>query len=424
MNNPGFWRLNMIRIDRENKIATSSLIILAGFALSVVYHYVEGIYKGLGYPYDTFLFKPNDRWADFIKLVNISHNPYSVIRGWSNFPFLYRFAWLFSFGHLNLLVKVYLLLFAGFFAYICWKNVKTPHPMDTVKNVFIFAFLSYPFLFSIDRANFEIVAFACLYGYFNLYHKHSMIASIFLALAVALKVYPAILALLFLTDKKYKEFFLAAGLSFFLTIASYAILPGGLVANIKGNFNNITAYNKSYAVFNGGLPFGNSLFGAIKFVVFWVKPGLTFNPATIVFIGGALPYYYIFTGFVLLGLFAYVVFVEKSFWKKAAIFVCALNLLPTVSGDYKLLHLFIVLFLLINETEHNPWDWLYILLLSLVMIPKDYFRLLAEPEVSLSVLVNPLLMLLLITVIIGTGLQEYHHVRVAARNNSERVSIT
>ena len=408
-----------MRMDRENKIAASSLIILAGFVLSVFYHYYEGVYMGQGYPYNTFLFKPNDRWADFIKLVNITHNPYSVIRGWGNFPFLYRFAWLFSFGHLNIMVKAYLLLFVSFFTYVCWKNVKTTNLLDTIKNVFIFAFLAYPFLFSIDRANFEIVVFACLYGYFILYHKHSIIASILLAFAVALKVYPAILALLFLTDKKYKEFFLAAGLSFFLTIASYAILPGGLVENIKGNFNNITAYNKSYAIFNGGLPFGNSLFGAIKFVVFWVKPGLIFNPSTTVFIGGALPYYYIFTGFVLLGLFAYVVFVEKSFWKKAAIFVCALNLLPTVSGDYKLLHLFIVLFLFINETEHNPWDWLYILLLSLVMIPKDYFRLLAEPDVSLSVFVNPLLMLLLITVIIGTGLQEDHRIRTAAKTNLE-----
>jgi len=42
---------------------------------------------------------------------------------------------------------------------------------------------------------------------------------------------------------------------------------------------------------------------------------------------------------------AYPVFVEKQFWKKTALAICALNLFPLVSGDYKLLHIFIPMFL-------------------------------------------------------------------------------
>ncbi len=74
---------------------------------------------------------------DFIKLVLISQNPYAIVRGWSNFPFLYRFVWLFSFGPLNLMTTIYLLSFVIFFIYICWKNLKTPDQIETAKNVLI-----------------------------------------------------------------------------------------------------------------------------------------------------------------------------------------------------------------------------------------------------------------------------------------------
>jgi len=48
----------------------------------------------------------------------------------------------------------------------------------------------------------------------------------------------------------------------------------------------------------------------------------------------------------LLSIAIYVVFIEKTFWKRAALLICALNLFPQVSGDYKLLYIFIPLFYL------------------------------------------------------------------------------
>ena len=62
---------------------------------------------------------------------------------------------------------------------------------------------------------------------------------------------------------------------------------------------------------------------------------------------------------VVLGLFiaAYVVLVEKEFWKKVAILVVAMLLLPHVSADYKLIHIFLPLFLFINISEIKPPRW-------------------------------------------------------------------
>jgi hypothetical protein len=409
----------MIQVDREKKIAISGFIILLGFILSAFYHYFLGVYKGMGYPYNTFLFLPSDQWMDFINLVRISQNPYAIVRGWSNFPFLYRFAWLFRIGPINLMTTAFIFSFVVLFIYICWKNVKTPNQIETAKNVLILTLFSYPILISIDRANFEIVVFACLYGYFNIYKKDPFVASIFLALAVALKIFPAILALLFLADKKYKEFLFVAGFSLFLTLASYASYPGGVIENIKGNLANINLYNIYYVGQNIGFAFGNSLFGAIKFIVYLVNPGLIDKPAATAFILRSIPYYYIFTFVVLFALFAYIAVVEKGYWKKVAILICALNLLPQVSGDYKLLHLFIVLFFFINDAEHERWDMLYLILLSLLLIPKDYYHLPAFPEASLSVFLNPVLMIILLAVIIGTGLRKYHLARAATESGPE-----
>jgi hypothetical protein len=103
----------------------------------------------------------------------------------------------------------------------------------------------------------------------------------------------------------------------------------------------------------------------------------------------------------------YVVCIEKRFWRKVALLVCALNLLPVVSGDYKLLHLFIPLYLFINENEPERLDWVFTALFGLLLIPKNYYRIPSLPEASISVLANPLLMLLLAAVIVVTGTRAY-----------------
>lgn len=408
----------MESLSRAKKISLSSLIVLSGFIFAAVYYYYTNVYRGLGYPLNTFLFNPNDRWMDFINLVLISHDPYATVRGWPNFPFLYRVAWLFSYGPINVLTLVYLLIFLIFFISIVWMNIKTENRIETITNVVILGFLSYPFLFSIDRANFEMVVFACLYGFFTYYRKNSFIASTFLAIAVALKFFPAILAILFLADKKYKELFLAAGLSLVLTLVSYAILPGGLIVNLLSSLENIKVYNDVYIIQNASLAFGNNLFGAIKYVAFLINPALYDDPSFYDRLSNAIPGYYALVISLILGFGFYLTFVEKKFWKKAAIVVCALNLLPTVSADYKLLHIFLIFFLFINESSTDPVDILYLVILDLLLIPKNYLHFRYSPEITSSVLTNPLLMAALITLIIWSGIRDYRKSRITDRQES------
>ena len=386
-------------MEKKQKLLYMSTIVLVGFALSVFYHYMVGIYFGRGYPYNTFLFLPKDRWMDFIWPTRISADPYHVAGAYfQNCPFLYKIAAFFSFFTPQTGRNIYLSAYVLAFSYVSFTQFRLEDKTLSLQNAFILSFLTYPFLFAFDRANFEIIVFFCLYLYIFLYDKHPSISAVFLGFAIALKAFPVILAVLLLADRRYKEIAIAAAVSISATFLSYATFPGGVGENILLQLRNLQLYTQTYAVGNDGLYFGNSLFGAIKFISILVSSQMmsTVTYGILVLVG-------------LITIVIYVVFIEKKFWKRTAILVCAMNLLPQVSSDYKLLHIFIPVFLFINETEHERMDWLYIVLFSLLLIPKDYYRLPLLPEASISVLLNPLLMLVLTILIMTTGLMRSFH---------------
>jgi hypothetical protein len=382
-------------MTREERIRSIALIVVVGFAMAVFYHYWQGTYLEKGYPYNTFLFRPEDRWNDFYRSVRLSGDPYAVpLSSQQKLPLLNRYASIFSVFPRRLGLFVHLASFTGFFLYAAWVNLKSSDRLSTALSVFVFSFLSYPFLISIDRANFEIAAFVCIYLFVAFYKKHSLVSALFLALAMALKVFPAILAILLLSDRRFRELIVAAAVALGLTLGSYMSYPGGLAVNLAANQRNLALYNQIYAVGNEGLFFGNNLLGAVKFVVFSLAPG------------AAIDIYLVIGAQVLLlaGVVAYLVLVDEVLWRKVTLLACALNLLPIVSGDYKLLYLFVPLYLFINKEELHCMDWLYAVLFGLLLIPKNYYRIPWLPEANVGVLLNPLLMALIAGVVMTTGI--------------------
>jgi len=381
-------------VDKKQKLLYISTIVLTGFTLSVFYHYAMGVYFNHEYPYNTFLCVPQDRWTDFIWPYKISADPYHAARAdFQNFPFLYKIAALFSFFKPETARNIYLLVYVLAFFHMTFTQFKLEDKVLSLKNAFILSFLTYPFLFAFDRANFEIVVFFCLYLYIFLYRKYPWISALFLGFSIALKGFPVILAVLLLADRRYKEIAIAAIISLSTTLLSYATLPGGVSENVTLQLRNLQLYAQAYAIGNAGLAFGNSLWGAIKFMSIHTSSQMisTVTYTILVVIG-------------LMGIVIYVVFIEKKFWKRTALLICALNLFPQVSADYKLLHIFIPLFLFISETEFERIDWLYLVVFGLLLIPKDYYHLPTLPEASMSILLNPLLMLVLTILIMATGL--------------------
>jgi len=155
-------------MSREQKIYFVRLFLLLGTGFSIIVHYLLGLLLHMGYPYNTFLFRSEDRFMDFVWPYRISSNPYAVARpDFQNFPVLYRIASLFTWVNVNTALIIFLSLYVTSFLFMNWKQLKTnKHGLSTFSNILIFSILTYPFLFSFDRANFEVTAFFCLYYLF------------------------------------------------------------------------------------------------------------------------------------------------------------------------------------------------------------------------------------------------------------------
>jgi hypothetical protein len=173
---------------------------------------------------------------------------------------------------------------------------------------------------------------------------------------------------------------------------------GGFLNNVGRLLTNMGLYNKVYVIGGEGIYFGHSLFGLLKFIML-IKNKIQLT--VLIF----MPYLVVaLTGFILISL--YIIFIEKEFWKKVALLVFAMNLLPFVSGDYKLLHIFIPLFLFINNGVKTKLDYVYTILFGLLLIPKDYYHYPPIPEVTISVMLNPLIMLAITFLIIMQGTKD------------------
>jgi hypothetical protein len=93
--------------------------------------------------------------------------------------------------------------------------------------------------------------------------------------------------------------------------------------------------------------------------------------------------------------------------------VIAMLLFPQVSADYKLIHIFIPLFLFINAPKPDRLDWVYVILFGLLLIPKDYYLLskvfsdAGVADISISMIVNYIVLIAMLLLIIATGLKNW-----------------
>lgn len=396
----------------KKRVRIIGLFVIAGFILSFC-HYLLLSHFGFHENVFDYLFSYNGLFDDFtnVSIYIQDNNPYALRAPIaSQFPFLYRLASVFTVLPGRLSVLTFLLIFIIYFVMYCWKNISFLENITIMKYVFIFSFLTYPFLFCLNRGNYEVILFIFLAIFIYLYEKGMVYKSIpFLSLAIAMKLFPAIFITLLLSDRKYKAVFYTLLLAFLITIASYASFKDGLLINIKLHMFNLQLYNEEYARGNGGLGYCNSFFCGIKAIVAYFHPQsfdafvkLFFKPYT----GSTLIFFALIS--------AYIFFVEKEFWKKVTLLVFCMNIFPHVSADYKLIHIFIPLFLFINKDKIDEHDFLYAIIFSLMLISKSYFYFQFEPSlnivpyvVNIAVILNPIIMGIGVLTIVFSGLWEY-----------------
>jgi hypothetical protein len=390
-------------MTKEKKIKIFLLIILTGFISSVFYHYILSNYLHKGIPYNTFLFLSNDQFKDFI---NVYHSRSSVY-----FPFGNLIINLFCLiKPIELSLIFFQLISVSAIFYYFYKNLAERSKLDSITNSVIFCLFSFPILFLIDRANFEsfVVIFLGLFIY--LYQKGEVNYSVLpLSCAIAMKLFPAVFLVLLFSDRKYRQIGWTIFLVIILTLLSSWILYGGIIEYFSQLAHDTDFYQKFYVIGDKGTDYGHSLFVLIKLIV------LKFNP--VFDISFLLKPYAILVLILFFLISVYITLIEKSFWKKTALLVFAMCLLPYVSANYKLTYLFIPItfFINSNDTDNNTAlffknklylnkinvDYLYIFLFGLLIIPKNY-RLFID--LYDGVYLDPIIMIMFSILILFSGL--------------------
>jgi hypothetical protein len=376
-------------------------VMVVGMAAAVVFHYVMGAYLGRAYPFTTFLFKPEDHFRDFYNVyTDVQRFKPGVSDNMVYSPLLH----LFTRGLTLLPATVALVLVVSTFlaslVTLLWGWLARPvrPTVARLHLVAVFALLSYPVLFVLDRGNLEMVVFVLLALFFWLYFgRGSRLAWLPLSLAIAAKYYWATLLVVFLCDRHYRQALYAALAAVAETLASVlllALISGygvlhvlhALVQTLHGH---VEGTNTLFAVQHA-----HSLWGVVILIDRWTNGSLQ-----MVDMRGMRELY------VVCALAVFAVVVRQLLrshhepWQQATVLVACALLLPFENHDYTLIHLYLPMSLFIVSAQRGRVAWVCASAFALCLVPCDYrdFTFLHWLyDVSTSTLVYPAALLGLI----------------------------
>lgn len=104
-------------------------------------------------------------------------------------------------------------------------------------------FLTFPFIMVVDRGNVQGLLVVPLYAFAVAWREHRWRRAAYaLAVASALKLYPVLLAMVLLAERRFREAAIALGAALLVTIVIFDFYPGGLYATMQGFFTALTAF--------------------------------------------------------------------------------------------------------------------------------------------------------------------------------------
>lgn len=383
-------------MNKSDKIFLLSNIIIVGFFVAIIFHYFCANILYLGDPFNTFLLYPKWFIADIKNITDASLflKPFSKVDLMVNyFPLVYFF--LFPFALLkNYLIEyaIFLSVFLSFFYFQNYKNFFCQEfsKLQNFQNIFILTFMTYPFLYLLERGNVDmllIILFTLsIYGF---HEKKYLKSSILLAIINAIKPFCLPFLVLFVYEKKWKELFINLFLTVFLIVGGFLLLHDNAFTQLEGLKTNLLFYKQQflYHPFNGTSTC-SSLFQALKLISYHtrlISTSLLVERYGFILFGGTL-------------ITVYFAWKEEVFWKRIALLTLYMSTFPYIIFDYKLIFLFIPIWFFVNAEEKSVFDLIYTILFGLLLIPKK--QLIFFPITDFSSIANPVIMLIFIGLII------------------------
>lgn len=399
-------------MEKSEKVMVLSSIILIGFALGVFYHYFLGFYMHAPEPYNSFLYPASMAWCDLFGILPYIKDlkPYQDITLWVvYFPLTYVF--MLPFAFIKNQILSYSIYLSGFIIYLTFMNIKmfsckNLTKLQNFQNIFIITVLAYPVLYNLDKGNFDMYLFVLL-GFWAYAFKNEKygLSAFLLAIINACKPFTLYFLLLYLIKKRYKECFFSIIVTILLVIGGFMIIPDNFFNQIIILIKNLIFYKQTYTTgASMGIGFSSSIFMPLKTLMLHFS---TNNQDVINFVN-----FYDYFCHVITIITLFFVWREKIFWKQLTLLICNFLLLPYCTYDYKLIFLFIPLWLFVNEDKKSKFDLTYLILFALLFVPKNIiisFPLIHNGSsnwLSFSAIINPIILLVLSLLIVYEQINE------------------
>ena len=342
-----------LKIENETlkKMLIMNVVIVSGLVLANI---VVMIKKVMGINVQPVLSDmiPISDFTDVIK--------FSVgkLRRWATgnyFPFTYAFMGIlefFSSGKHEAIYFIVAEICALIYIEFCRRFLKNEMSSKAMYiNILIFLFMQFPMLFAFQRGNIEIIILVFCMLFYVLYEKEKYnLAAIVLSFAVCMKLYPALLAMLFISRKKYKSFLLCAVSSLIITVLSYFQVQKILVGfthYLSGFTNFIDIYGKV-----SGMQYNHSILFGIYYVIYKTS---NLNLLDI-FSNSIMTAYTIGIICIAIPLILYITFKKMEEWKKVTLFTLMMVSFPQISFDYTLILLIIPIMIFVSDKNTKKWE--------------------------------------------------------------------
>jgi hypothetical protein len=389
-------------------------VVIGALVIACIFHAVVAL-SGYGFPWDTFLFNPADRYNDWLNSVAAAAtlDPYYAPRKAVSayFPFAYvvfligaGLSWAAS-SAVFLAVSCGLLAGAVAFA---WSRERPKDPASGHRDagelalLLLACLLSYPVLFALDRGNLDVwIGSMCVFYVAALGTRYEGFGFAALSVAIALKGYPAAFLALAVAKGRYRSSIFCAMGAVVLTVLALAGMKGGVVHNVHGWLANLGDYRRFYVLGPRSLFATSDPYNGIRSLV-WIVPDAwkVFLPA-----GASMPsvqelsapilraYSVSSLAFALCGAI-FVLAAPARHWQRVMAICLVALLFPNVANDYKLCILLPGVLALVLEQDQSRRGWIALLLTCLLMIPKSYFFFIGG-RIGVTNLINPVLLIAL-----------------------------
>jgi hypothetical protein len=377
------------------KLKIISLMVLVGFFVMVFYYYIQSAYLGRSYPLSSPFCYPPHFMTDFTNdLVRIAtYDPFhTLIQGFGNNypPFAYLSTVPFSFwGETGGILLTVATILGGFWVFL-WREYRLRVDPFGLNWFFLIVLgcLTYPMLFEIDRLNAEGLIFLWLVGFWIFYQRKQLGPAVFcLGAATASKVYPGMFILILLAERRFRHVGYWLGTVVGLSALSLLVFKTSPEEMLRVYAQSAPKIHELMLTPNFVFQHSSNLLGMVRAIqaIVWPTSVTDLNFAQVTH-----SYYHFLVLVPALAFFVAILRNRLVIWEKLTLVAIAIILLPTVSFDYKLIHLFIPLAAFLNSQTDKRTTVFFSVLFGLVLMPKGYSP--TYFDTNSQVIINPLVL--------------------------------